>query len=165
MSSEPQDAPRRRIETWKQIGGHFGVTDRTAQRWYEKDELPVRREGKRVFAYVDELETWRVGREKAGVSLGEEPPPAVPRESFGSGFQIAAFVIAVCIFAAVLLRVGLTEVRPQAPAPARTTLPRWLWRATAEGGSFRALSFPYDPDLLVLSPDGRYLYIASQGRS
>lgn len=50
-----------RLDSWKSVAGYLGCSPRTAQRWFSEYNLPVRRVGNssgRIFAYVDELDTW-----------------------------------------------------------------------------------------------------------
>jgi hypothetical protein len=52
---------RRKLDTWKAIAAHLGVTDRSAQEWEKTQNLPVYRMGgpkARVWAYADELDFW-----------------------------------------------------------------------------------------------------------
>ncbi|MGC4048674.1 MAG: hypothetical protein QM757_03990 [Paludibaculum sp.] len=56
-----------RMEGWKDMAAHLGRSVRTVQRWEREAGLPVRRlvvGGKaQVFAYRQELESWRMARE------------------------------------------------------------------------------------------------------
>jgi tetratricopeptide (TPR) repeat protein len=77
----------RRLNTWKEIAGYFGRTERTVKRWESTRKLPVRRmpNGPRsvVFAYERELAVWLKGREAddlppyeaAEASAAELTPP------------------------------------------------------------------------------------------
>ena len=50
-----------RLDSWKSVAGYLGCSARTAQRWFSEYSLPVRRVGSgsgRIFAYVDEVESW-----------------------------------------------------------------------------------------------------------
>ncbi|ANM30538.1 hypothetical protein ABI59_14570 [Acidobacteria bacterium Mor1] len=53
------------LRTWKEIGSHLGVSDRTARGW-QKDGIPVYREGAgtraTVIAYSHELDAWQEAR-------------------------------------------------------------------------------------------------------
>jgi hypothetical protein len=55
-----------RLESWKQIAVYLGRTVRTVQRWEREQQLPVRRlahnKQSTVYAYVHELEGWRLSR-------------------------------------------------------------------------------------------------------
>jgi tetratricopeptide (TPR) repeat protein len=61
------DRVRRRLESWKEIAGYFDRDVRTVQRWERRDALPVHRlqhsKLGSVFAYSDELDAWRDGRD------------------------------------------------------------------------------------------------------
>ena len=81
---------RRRLDSWKEIAAHLGVTVRTAQRWEGAEDLPVRRHRHRklssAYAYADELDRWWDSRPAAGGRKfggrgaapphGESGPPA-----------------------------------------------------------------------------------------
>ncbi len=56
----PENASRRRLETWGEIATHLGLEVRTAQRYRARLGLPVHRIAgtQRVFAYADELDAW-----------------------------------------------------------------------------------------------------------
>ncbi len=66
-----------RLDSWKEIAAHLGVSVRTAQRWAEAENLPARRhrDGPRgsVFAYRSEVESWLASRPHL-----REPVPATP---------------------------------------------------------------------------------------
>jgi hypothetical protein len=68
-----------RLDGWKEIAGHLGVTEKTARRWELKESLPVYRhqheERGSVFAYLPELDQWKLQR--AGVPA--TVPPAPPK--------------------------------------------------------------------------------------
>ncbi len=85
MSSDV-GASGRRLDSWKEIAGHFGRDVRTVQRWEEREGLPVHRHQHdfqvTVYAYSDELNAWLARRspiskeETPAVSPSEEPKPA-----------------------------------------------------------------------------------------
>ncbi|MGH7021986.1 MAG: TPR end-of-group domain-containing protein [Caulobacteraceae bacterium] len=66
-------APKRRLETWKEVATFLRKDERTVKRWEAERGLPIHRlpgTGRsRIFAIVSELEVWRDG-------LGAEPAPA-----------------------------------------------------------------------------------------
>lgn len=55
--------PKRvKIWSWYNIGDHFGVTSTTVQRWCKNEpefRRLIRRWRRKVFAYEDDLETYR----------------------------------------------------------------------------------------------------------
>lgn len=72
----------RRLQGWKEIAAYLKTSPRTAQRWEEYLQLPVRREtrirGATVYALPDELNAWRVSHSKEieediGATDGAEP--------------------------------------------------------------------------------------------
>lgn len=119
-TSEP-GAPRRVIlETWGEIARHLGVEVRTAQRWERKLQLPVRRlDGSQaVFAYVDELHSWRTTRESGGPA--QESPaaanpghPATPRDQGPHGPWRRRFVATGVVAALVAVAGAWMWVRPR----------------------------------------------------
>lgn len=55
------------LNSWKDIASYLGVTVRTAQLWERERALPVHRlpgPRGRVYAYIEELETWKSGGSK-----------------------------------------------------------------------------------------------------
>jgi hypothetical protein len=58
---------------WKEIAGFLKVTERTAQRWHEKDGMPVHHlphgSGSNRVAYRSELTSWKKRRMKSGRSM------------------------------------------------------------------------------------------------
>lgn len=55
------------LHSWKRIAQYLNRSVRTARRWEETEELPVRRhrhiKNNSVYAYIGELEKWREQRE------------------------------------------------------------------------------------------------------
>jgi Tfp pilus assembly protein PilF len=58
----PPSGPNRRLDSWKEIGAHFGRDERTVKRWEKERGLPVHRlpGGSKagVFAFTGELADW-----------------------------------------------------------------------------------------------------------
>jgi hypothetical protein len=69
----------RRLESWKEIAGHFARDVRTVQRWEEREGLPVHRHQHdtqvSVYAHTAELDAWLARRRPVA---GEEEPVKVP---------------------------------------------------------------------------------------
>jgi TolB-like protein/Flp pilus assembly protein TadD len=71
----------RRLDSWKEIAAYLGRSEKTVQRWEEKEDLPVHRlvHEKRgsVYAYTSELDVWRDRRKTANESalVDESRPP------------------------------------------------------------------------------------------
>lgn len=64
----------KKIESWKEIAGHFGKSERTVKRW-EALGLPVQRTPSgSVFAYEKDLDNWIAGSRAGSTSA----PPAEP---------------------------------------------------------------------------------------
>lgn len=71
MSDQPptEGSGLRRLESWKEIASHFGVSVRTVQAWEGEKGLPVHRmpgARGRVYAYEEELQGWVAGPEMSG---------------------------------------------------------------------------------------------------
>lgn len=64
---------RIRLDGWKAISSRLGVSERTARRYESQESLPVHRhiheKAGSVFAWSDELESWKLGRSTAGAKL------------------------------------------------------------------------------------------------
>jgi TolB-like protein/Flp pilus assembly protein TadD len=69
-----EDAESGRLNSWKEIAAHLGVSVRTAERWEKTGQLPARRHKhsalSSVFAYRAELDAWWDNRPRL-----EEPAP------------------------------------------------------------------------------------------
>ena len=66
------------LHSWKSIAKFLSRSVRTARRWEENENLPVRRhkhlKNNSVFAYTHELEQWLHGRELPNPSLEPVSP-------------------------------------------------------------------------------------------
>ncbi len=86
----------RRLDSWKEIATHFGVSVRTVQLWEAEQGLPVHRmpgTRGRVFAVESELDEWIIGKE-IGDAPAAEPAsaPALKRRTWLLG--VACLLIA-----------------------------------------------------------------------
>jgi TolB-like protein/Tfp pilus assembly protein PilF len=79
-----------RLDSWKEIAGYLGRSERTVRRWEESEDLPVHRlqHEKRgsVYAYRSELDRWWESRKATIDPPAAEPPgitAAVPSENGG----------------------------------------------------------------------------------
>jgi TolB-like protein len=70
----------RRLNSWKEIAAHFGVSTRTVQRWEKTEGLPARRHRHEVlssvFAYAPELDQWWHSRPDLRAAVRESQPTA-----------------------------------------------------------------------------------------
>jgi hypothetical protein len=69
---------RRRLESWKEIAAHFGVSVRSVQLWEAEQGLPVHRKAGirgRVYAFECELDEWISGRDIAETPTAASAPP------------------------------------------------------------------------------------------
>ena len=77
-------AVQQRLDSWKEIAAHLGRRVRTVQRWEREEGLPVRRHAHRrrgtVYALVDELDAWHLGRQLAPGTVGSNPTSEVAPE-------------------------------------------------------------------------------------
>jgi hypothetical protein len=152
-----------RLETWSQIAGYLGVTARCAQRWEAEEGLPIRRNGNRVYAWEQELAAWRQARE-SGPGLPPQPTPSVLRRLFQRRYVVWAIVLGVAGFATLIgsrFHVGPAISSPAVRSPAGG---RFLWKATAEGGSFTRVPLPEEPSEVAVSPDGQTVYVIPNSR-
>ncbi len=121
------------LRGWKEIGAHFGTSDRTAQRWEHDYGMPVHRTGRTrgasVFALPEELDRWRLspeGRQASENGNGVASAKAAPVASSGFPFAWkpaavvgAALIVVAVVAAAVLLRYR----RPALPSSPATPVP------------------------------------------
>ena len=98
---------QQRLDSWKEIAAHLGRRVRTVQRWERDEGLPVRRHAHRrrgtVYALVDELDAWHLGRQLAPGNGETTAPPRHRRRKLAllaAGF----FVVACGVVAARLYR-------------------------------------------------------------
>ena len=89
------------LNSWKEIGAHFGRDGRTAQRWEKEEGLPVYRhlhKGRAtVYAFPSELDAWKEART---APQAVDPSPASPLlhgllPSFASGMLLLMALISV----------------------------------------------------------------------
>ena len=116
-----QASHSRRLESWKEIAAYLDRDVRTVQRWERSDELPVRRlqhaKLASVYAYTDELDEWRLGREPAEPTV--DTAPLKPRSVLRPWF-VAGIVTTVALGAAVVLWPRRAVERPAVTAPIQT---------------------------------------------
>ena len=131
------------LNSWKEIGAHFGRDGRTAQRWEKEEGLPVHRhlhKGRAtVYALPSELDAWKESRTAEQPDI---PPPAQPflhrlLPSFATGMVLLLALISVGDTTPELLR-----------AQAQSTS-EMVVRQVAEGDYFQVRA----------SQDGRYVSI------
>jgi hypothetical protein len=79
-----RNTPQKTLDSWKQIAGYLGRSERTVRRWEASEGLPVhRREHQKydtVFGYKHEIEAWarrrtRFGGQDIAVALLEDREP------------------------------------------------------------------------------------------
>jgi hypothetical protein len=161
----PENVPKAKtLNSWKEIAACLGVTVRSVQRWEQTAGLPVHRMGTgaraRVFAYSDELLSWRTSR---GADPEAESPAPAARPRRGLVYSVAAGV-AVLLTAAGVLALHIFDFDPE-PAEwvfERSTLKvvnargRVLWEKRFPASSRAFDSTPGDKALINdLDGDGR----------
>ncbi|MGJ5817435.1 hypothetical protein [Paludibaculum fermentans] len=115
MSSQNQ--PARLLQSWKEIAAFFDVTVRTVQNWEEEHNLPIHRmpgtKG-RIFAYADELDTWRKQRDGVKAEAEEVPPLALPELPVARAESRTRLivVVAACLVLAALGAFWVMRPRP-----------------------------------------------------
>jgi len=132
----------RQLESWKDIANYLKTSVRTAQRWEEKDGLPVtrilREKRSAVYANTEDLDRWLATRTISSAS-DAEPPSRPPRN---------LWLPAIVILAAVLSISALYWSRAKHQAEAQILQPT------------RLTSYPGIETQPVLSPDGQLLAFA-----
>jgi TolB-like protein len=113
------DSPHR-LDGWKAIGRFLGRDARTAQRWAQALQLPVRRiagDGHSVFAWAHELQTWLNRSEQVAAPRAAPPQTArapgllvLPFQFRGPGGSDRAFV-GDAVGAEVLNRLAVAPLR------------------------------------------------------
>ena len=80
--SSLRGTPENRLDSWKEIASYLGREVRTAQRWEEREGLPVHRhihnKAGSVYAFKTEIDEWRKSRlpnPSALVSQRNDPSP------------------------------------------------------------------------------------------
>jgi hypothetical protein len=150
-------APPDRLEGWKAIANYANRDITTVQRWEKTEAFPVHRHPgskSRVWSTTHEIDEWWKKRE------GETPPDPLPQAE-PPVWRRAAIVVVL----GVLGVLGLASVIFRtSPTPRVESLPdRVFARVMAESGTLHELRLTEspepDPCKLVLSPDGRFLYV------
>src|SRR5262245_25603077 len=76
----PPSVPGRRLDSWKEIADYLRRGLTTVQRWEREEGLPIHRHlhtaGGSVFAYSEDLDKWRSGRESSTAAIAADPPDA-----------------------------------------------------------------------------------------
>ena len=77
----PQNGPLNgRLDGWKEIAAYLNRGVRTAQRWEQELDMPVRRldtgGAETVYAFKEELDAWLLRQSRSGT---DKPAPAAPR--------------------------------------------------------------------------------------
>ena len=90
---EPKrSSPQRRLNSWKEIAAHLGVSVRTVQRWEAAESLPVRRHRhaklSSAYAYPEEIDRWWDSRPGARRQTRPAAAPAPLRARVGGPASI-----------------------------------------------------------------------------
>lgn len=105
------DAVAKRLIGWKRIAAHLGVSERTARRWEDREDLPVHRQQhdarSTAFAYPAELEAWLASRAPTG------PEPAEANPKWWQAHPVP--IVAVAVLIAVIAALFIVLPRPGAP--------------------------------------------------
>ena len=68
-----------RLESWKQIAGYLGKSERTVRRWHEAEGMPVHKHQHQqrgsVWAYQGELDGWLEQKRVSPAPLADAPEP------------------------------------------------------------------------------------------
>src|SRR5277367_1616759 len=120
--SEPL-APKKRLDSWKEIAAFFGRDERTVKRWEKERGLPVYRvPGSArggVFAYAEELAEWLKAPNPTWESGETAAPEGIPATESGDRVipaNIPANVPAVNVPAKVLTIKPASEAAAAPPA-------------------------------------------------
>ena len=96
------------LDSWKEIATYVGRNVRTAQRWEQKEQLPVHRhqhgQQDTVYAYTAEIDRWIEERD----GLARNGSNAKPR-TLGKAW-LAVFVVAALVAGAERLAPALEEL-------------------------------------------------------
>jgi hypothetical protein len=110
------DNGRHRLTSWKEIATHLGRAVRTVLRWEKERGLPVHRvpgaNGRVVFAYSDELDTWAQGEGRA--ALAAEPLPAAPAvrvDGRWTAWRLTAVLVVISVAGVALTAIARRDTR------------------------------------------------------
>jgi Tfp pilus assembly protein PilF len=153
MPLRPDEPPRAKLSTWKDIGAYLGRDERTVKRWERRRGLPVHRApggGKStVFAYVQEIDAWLIAPPSTALAANDgddgetalPPPDAVksqavpppPRRPVRWGAALLAVVVAAATVGAVSMASvrRADRVEPDAPQLYKDGLYAWHTRTAA----------------------------------
>lgn len=146
------------LESWKEIANYLGVDVRTAQRYEQRDQLPVIRDmrGTRgsVRARKEEIDTWVRERRllPAPESHAPEPGPAKPNK-WKSLWLVAATVVVAGFAAAVIVK----SVSPKTTPPLVQS-----GRLFARAEEAIHLALADEPVISAFHPDGKRLFVTSR---
>ena len=135
-------APKKRLDSWKEIAAFFGRDERTVKRWEKERGLPVcrvpgsARGG--VFAYAEELAEWLKAPNATSDIAETEATPA------DEGADAATPANLLVIKTPTGVRAPLSTTGLHVPASSRMAAARpflWLAPLVVIAGSFLALSF------------------------
>jgi YVTN family beta-propeller protein len=165
-SGSPNTADQERLESWKEIAGYLNKDVRTVQRWERTEHLPIRRhahpERGSVYAYRSEIDAWHAARQVAnGNARGNQNG----RRSFVVVVS-AASIVALLVVGLVLWRQQPRRPRQARPADSRlqSDAPRLLDDLTREAATTTRIRVGRGNHAMVLTPDGRELYVANSSR-
>jgi tetratricopeptide (TPR) repeat protein len=110
----PATAPRRRLESWKEIAAYLQRSVRTVQLWEKDEHLPVHRLQGTVLAWTDELDAWVRDRSVPPVAT---PSPGDRPKAGRSAFVLAATALILLSLAAWMILGRKTEAKTVPFAP------------------------------------------------
>ena len=164
--SDSSSQETERLETWLQIAGYLGVTDRCAQQWEKKEGLPVRRSGSRVYAHKRELDAWIVGRQALPQTLASDnghpaiEAPVAPHPAWPDKRPV--MIIFILVLAGAVGFARYLWVGPASSVADPTNEKPSALASFGEGGGPTSIGLPETPDALAVSAEGKEVYVTSR---
>jgi hypothetical protein len=162
MGSGTGDPRAEWLESWKEIATYLGVDIRTAQRYEQRDELPVVRDvrGTRgaVRARKEEIDRWLQSRRLAPVSVKAPEQSNVRRWNKRWALKVVSGLAAIAVLG--VLAIAVLGLPRSVPPPSNPAIIK-AGRLFARHGASVSIALDDAPWPLAFHPDGKRIFVTS----